>query len=230
MAAKPTPPADNHAAKSALFDAFASVAAALASGRRAEIVDVLAQGERPVEAIATEIGQSFANTSHHLRVLAQCRPCALTPRGQQGRLPARERARRRTLGCGSGRRRRARRGGSRPRSASTSESALRSSSSQPPNWRNDSPAVRLWCSMFARRPSTTLGTLPARDPPRSRASTKSHPSFRSDARSSPTAAARTASMPTTPFDSCAPKGLKARRLDVGYPEWQPAGLPVETAA
>ena len=26
------------------------------------------------------------------------------------------------------------------------------------------------------------------------------------------------------------RGLNARRLDVGYPEWQRAGLPVETAA
>jgi rhodanese-related sulfurtransferase len=57
------------AAKSALFDAFASVAQALGSGRRAEIVDVLAQGERSVEEIATEIDQSLANTSHHLQVL-----------------------------------------------------------------------------------------------------------------------------------------------------------------
>lgn len=71
MAAKPIPPTDNHAAKSALFDAFTSVAAALGNGRRAEIVDVLAQGARPVEAISTEIGQSFANTSQHLRVLAR---------------------------------------------------------------------------------------------------------------------------------------------------------------
>ena len=71
MAAKPTPRTDNHAAKSALFDAFALVAAALGNGRRAEIVDVLAQGPRPVEAISTEIGQSLANTSQHLRVLAR---------------------------------------------------------------------------------------------------------------------------------------------------------------
>ena len=71
MAAKPTPRTDNHAAKSALFDAFASVAAALGNGRRAEIVDVLAQGARPVEAISMEIGQSLANTSQHLRVLAR---------------------------------------------------------------------------------------------------------------------------------------------------------------
>ena len=44
---------------------------ALASGRRAEIVDVLAQGERSVDAIATEIGQSVANTSHHLQALSR---------------------------------------------------------------------------------------------------------------------------------------------------------------
>jgi rhodanese-related sulfurtransferase len=56
-------------AKAALFDAFASVAQALGSGRRTEIVDVLAQGERSVEEIATEIEQSVANTSHHLQLL-----------------------------------------------------------------------------------------------------------------------------------------------------------------
>jgi rhodanese-related sulfurtransferase len=59
------------AAKVALFDAFASVAAALGSGRRAEIVDVLAQGERSVEELANEVGQSVAATSHHLRLLAK---------------------------------------------------------------------------------------------------------------------------------------------------------------
>jgi rhodanese-related sulfurtransferase/DNA-binding transcriptional ArsR family regulator len=60
----------DRAAKDALFDAFATVAKSLASGRRAEIVDVLAQGERSVEEIAGEIDQSVANTSHHLRSLA----------------------------------------------------------------------------------------------------------------------------------------------------------------
>lgn len=58
------------AAKDALFDGFAEVAKALANGRRAEIVDVLAQGERHVEDLAQEIGQSVANTSFHLRALA----------------------------------------------------------------------------------------------------------------------------------------------------------------
>jgi DNA-binding transcriptional ArsR family regulator len=58
-------------AKDALYEGFAEVARALASGRRAEIADLLAQGERPVEQIAVEIGQSVANTSHHLRAMAR---------------------------------------------------------------------------------------------------------------------------------------------------------------
>ena len=59
------------AAKADLFDAFASVARALGNGRRAEIVDVLAQGERSVDQLAAEIGQSVANASHHLHVLSR---------------------------------------------------------------------------------------------------------------------------------------------------------------
>lgn len=58
-------------AKNVLFDAFATIAAALASGRRAEIVEVLAQGERTVDQVAESIDQSMANTSHHLRTLAR---------------------------------------------------------------------------------------------------------------------------------------------------------------
>lgn len=58
-------------AKDSLFDAFAEVAKALGSGRRTEIVDVLAQGERSVDEIAGEIDQSAANTSHHLHSLTR---------------------------------------------------------------------------------------------------------------------------------------------------------------
>lgn len=61
----------DHGAKAALFDALAEIAGALASGRRGEIVDLLAQGERSVEEVAGEIGQSMANASHHLRALAR---------------------------------------------------------------------------------------------------------------------------------------------------------------
>jgi len=59
----------NRASKQALFDEFARVAKALASGRRAEVVDLLANGERSVESIASEIEMSVANASQHLQVL-----------------------------------------------------------------------------------------------------------------------------------------------------------------
>lgn len=61
---------DRHA-KDALYDGFAVMAKAMANGRRAEILDVLSQGERSVEDLAGEIGQSVPNTSQHLRHLAQ---------------------------------------------------------------------------------------------------------------------------------------------------------------
>jgi rhodanese-related sulfurtransferase len=57
------------ATKEALFDGFAQVAKALSNGRRAEIVDVLANGERSVESLAAEVHQSIANTSQHLQIL-----------------------------------------------------------------------------------------------------------------------------------------------------------------
>ena len=60
----------DRAAKDALFEGLASVAKALANGRRAEIVELLSQGERSVEDVAEAIEQSVANTSHHLRTLA----------------------------------------------------------------------------------------------------------------------------------------------------------------
>jgi rhodanese-related sulfurtransferase/DNA-binding HxlR family transcriptional regulator len=60
----------DRATKDALYDGFSMVAKALANGRRAEIVDVLSQGERSVEELAAEIGQSVANTSQHLQQLA----------------------------------------------------------------------------------------------------------------------------------------------------------------
>ena len=61
----------DRAAKDALYDGFAEIAKALGSGRRCEIVDLLAQGERRVDEIADEIEQSVANTSHHLRAMAR---------------------------------------------------------------------------------------------------------------------------------------------------------------
>ena len=82
----------DRAAKDALFDGFAEVAKALGNGRRAELIDVLAQGERHVDELAAEIGQSVANTSFHLRVLAGAGLVATRRDGTRDLLPARLRA------------------------------------------------------------------------------------------------------------------------------------------
>ncbi|GII04851.1 ArsR/SmtB family transcription factor [Planobispora takensis] len=59
------------AAKTALFEAFASVGKALANGKRLELVDLLAQGERSVEALAIVAGLGLTTASNHLQVLRQ---------------------------------------------------------------------------------------------------------------------------------------------------------------
>ena len=73
----------NRAAKTELFDQFASVAGALASGRRAEIVDVLANGERTVEQLSRQVALSVANTSQHLQVLKEVGLVASTRDGNR---------------------------------------------------------------------------------------------------------------------------------------------------
>jgi rhodanese-related sulfurtransferase len=55
--------------KAASYDQLARIGKALASGPRLEILDLLCQGPRVVEAIAAEVEQSMANTSHHLQAL-----------------------------------------------------------------------------------------------------------------------------------------------------------------
>src|SRR2546427_8234151 len=62
---------DGRRAKTALFDEFAGLAHALANGRRLEIVDILANGERAVERLASETELSVANASQHLQVLRE---------------------------------------------------------------------------------------------------------------------------------------------------------------
>ncbi len=55
--------------KRALFAGFAEVAKALGNGHRLEILELLAQGERSVEALAERIGLPVANASQHLRIM-----------------------------------------------------------------------------------------------------------------------------------------------------------------
>ena len=55
--------------KERLNDGFARVAQGLASGRRIELLDLLDQGERPVDEIAETLEMTIANCSQHLQVL-----------------------------------------------------------------------------------------------------------------------------------------------------------------
>src|SRR5438105_14723871 len=57
--------------KDRLYGQFARIGKALSSAHRLEILELLAQGERTVDSLATEIGLSLANTSQHLRALRQ---------------------------------------------------------------------------------------------------------------------------------------------------------------
>jgi rhodanese-related sulfurtransferase len=59
--------------KDRLFGQFARVGKALASPKRLEIVDLLAQGERTVEEIARETDMSIASASQHLQALKAAR-------------------------------------------------------------------------------------------------------------------------------------------------------------
>jgi rhodanese-related sulfurtransferase/DNA-binding MarR family transcriptional regulator len=57
--------------KDRLYAEFARIGKSLASPHRLEILEVLAQGERTVESVATETGLSVANASRHLQQLRQ---------------------------------------------------------------------------------------------------------------------------------------------------------------
>jgi rhodanese-related sulfurtransferase len=59
--------------KTAVYEQIARIGKATSSPARLEILELVAQAPRTVEAIATEIGQSLANTSHHLQVLRRAR-------------------------------------------------------------------------------------------------------------------------------------------------------------
>ncbi len=55
--------------KKRLYESFAAIARALGHAHRLELLEQLAQGERPVEALAQRTGLSVANASQHLQQL-----------------------------------------------------------------------------------------------------------------------------------------------------------------
>lgn len=65
-----TPRPEQHAATRAeLFDQLAVVGKAFASAKRLELLDLLAQGERTVDALARETGMGVTTVSAHLQIL-----------------------------------------------------------------------------------------------------------------------------------------------------------------
>ncbi len=60
-------------AKDRLYEQFARAAKAVASPKRIELLELLAQGEHTVEALAHATGMGVTNTSAHLQVLRQAR-------------------------------------------------------------------------------------------------------------------------------------------------------------
>jgi DNA-binding transcriptional ArsR family regulator len=57
-------------AKDRLYEAFARTARAAANPKRIELLELMAQGERTVEALAQAAGMGMKNASAHLQVLA----------------------------------------------------------------------------------------------------------------------------------------------------------------
>src|SRR5215471_8587751 len=64
-------PTSHRKFKDRLYGQFALIGKALASPARLELLELLAQGPRTVEALATESNLSVANASQHLQVLRQ---------------------------------------------------------------------------------------------------------------------------------------------------------------
>ena len=52
-----------------LYEQFARIGKALASARRVELLDLLCQGERSVDALSNAAGMGVTNTSQHLQIL-----------------------------------------------------------------------------------------------------------------------------------------------------------------
>lgn len=57
--------------KSSVFEALAKVVKAVANGRRLELIELLAQGEHAVDALARMSGMGVTTTSAHLQTMKQ---------------------------------------------------------------------------------------------------------------------------------------------------------------
>ncbi len=73
----------DHSAKQRIYEQFARIGKALAAPGRLELIDLLVQGERPVDALAREASMSIANASQHLQVLHAARLVETRREGQR---------------------------------------------------------------------------------------------------------------------------------------------------
>jgi rhodanese-related sulfurtransferase/DNA-binding transcriptional ArsR family regulator len=59
--------------KDVIYEQFARLGKAISAPKRLELLDLLSQGPRTVEALAIQAGISMANASHHLQTLREAR-------------------------------------------------------------------------------------------------------------------------------------------------------------
>lgn len=75
-------PASPNPAKEALYQQLARIGKAVSSPQRLALLDLLSNGEKPVEALAAEVHLSVKNASAHLRVLREARLVETRKEGQ----------------------------------------------------------------------------------------------------------------------------------------------------
>ncbi len=63
----------NRQFKDAIYEQFSRIGKAISSPKRLELIDLLCQGEKTVEALSKETGLTVANTSQHLQTLRAAR-------------------------------------------------------------------------------------------------------------------------------------------------------------
>ena len=207
----------------ALFDQFARVGKALGSGKRLELLDLLAQGERTVDALARAGELGLTTASAHLQTLKAGQPGEHPPRRHQGVLPARRH------GCG----RPATRWCARSPSAHLPDVEAARHAYLGPGHRTSHP--RRAARADKARHVTVLDVRPREEyaaghipgavsiPLDELADRLAE--LPDDQTSSPTAAAPTACSPTT-RSGCSPTTAARLRLADGMLEWRLADLPV----
>ena len=215
--------------KHALFEQLALVARSLGNPHRLELLEHLAQGERSVEALAERTGLSVANASQHLQ---QLRRAGLVANRRDGKFIHYRLADEGVVGWSSALREVA------ERNLAEIDRILRGyfaerDSLEPITPRRADRAragrPRDGARRAARPTSSPSAICPARSTCRSPNSTRL---AELDPAREVVAYCRGAYCVLS-FEAVAAlraRGLKARRLEEGYPEWRAAGLPVEASA